>query len=81
MKRINIGFIALTTLLTVAVPQSTENLNVLPVKAISTLSATTQFISPHAEDTKWYYRSYNGQIQKRLWSVTENKWLTDWMPL
>lgn len=29
--------------------------------------------------TEWFYRTYNGQAQKRLWSVTEEKWLTDWM--
>ncbi len=33
-----------------------------------------------AEQTKWYYRTYNGQYQKRLWSITEGHWLTDWMP-
>lgn len=28
---------------------------------------------------KWCYRTYNGVRQKCLWSITENKWLTDWM--
>lgn len=37
-------------------------------------------VSTYAEETKWYYRMYNGQLQKRLWSDTEKKWLTDWMP-
>ncbi|MCQ2513385.1 MAG: hypothetical protein MJ092_08400 [Lachnospiraceae bacterium] len=32
-----------------------------------------------AEQTKWYFRVYNGKLQKRLWSLTEGKWLTDWM--
>lgn len=32
-----------------------------------------------AEQTKWYYRVYNGKLQKRLWSITEEKWLTDWI--
>lgn len=31
------------------------------------------------EETKWFYRTYNGKLQKRLWSVTHEKWLTDWM--
>jgi len=30
-------------------------------------------------ETKWYYRTYNGVYQKRLWSLTDQKWLTDWM--
>lgn len=37
-------------------------------------------ITPMAEETVWYFRNYNGQLQKRLWSITEGKWLTDWMP-
>lgn len=34
-----------------------------------------------AEQTEWRYRVYNGQPQKRLWSITYERWLTDWMPL
>ena len=37
-------------------------------------------ITPMAEETMWYFRNYYGQLQKRLWSITEEKWLTDWMP-
>ena len=36
-------------------------------------------ITPMAEETMWYFRNYNGQLQKRLWSITEGKWLTDWI--
>lgn len=32
-----------------------------------------------AEQTVWYYRTYEGKLQKRLWSITYGKWLTDWM--
>lgn len=32
-----------------------------------------------AEVTEWRYRIYNGVSQKRLWSVTYAKWLTDWI--
>ena len=32
-----------------------------------------------AEQTKWYYRTHDGKLQKRLWSVTYGKWLTDWI--
>lgn len=35
--------------------------------------------STHAVDTEWFYRTYNGVYQKRLWSYTQNKWLTDWI--
>ncbi len=33
-----------------------------------------------AEVTEWYYRNNNGILEKRLWSVTYGRWLTDWMP-
>lgn len=36
-------------------------------------------ITPRTEETAWYYRTYNGKIQMRLWSYTEGKWLTDWI--
>lgn len=38
----------------------------------------TEF-SARAEQTEWKHRVYNGKLQKRLWSITYNKWLTDWM--
>ena len=31
-----------------------------------------------AEETIWYYRVYNGLLQRRLWSITYGYWLTDW---
>lgn len=32
-----------------------------------------------AEETCWYYREWSGGFQKRLWSYTYNKWLTNWI--
>lgn len=31
------------------------------------------------EEVKWYFRIYNGVVQRRLWSVTYGYWLTDWI--
>ena len=31
------------------------------------------------EQFKWYYRMYNGHEQKRLWSITYARWVTEWM--
>ena len=28
--------------------------------------------------TEWQYRVFNGKYQKRLWSITYNKWMTEW---
>lgn len=36
-------------------------------------------VSPLAEQTEWKYRRHNGRLEKRLWSNTYNKWLTDWI--
>lgn len=31
-------------------------------------------------ETRWYYRyNENGVLQQRLWSITDGKWLTDWI--
>lgn len=34
---------------------------------------------PRVEQTVWYERIYNGKLQKRLWSITNGCWLTDWI--
>ncbi len=31
-----------------------------------------------AEQTEWRYRVVNGYLQRRLWSITWDKWLTEW---
>ena len=34
------------------------------------------------EETEWYYRiTDDGLFQKRLWSITYRKWLTDWITI
>lgn len=38
-------------------------------------------ISTCAEVVQWYYRTKNGVEEMRLWSVTYQKWLTDWIPV
>lgn len=34
-----------------------------------------------SEETAWYFRVYNGMVQKRLWSLTYRRWLTDWIDI
>lgn len=41
--------------------------------------ASESEVMPRAEETGWYYRNNNGMIEKRLWSYTYGKWLTDWI--
>lgn len=34
--------------------------------------------SVYAAKTEWKYRTKDGKLQRRLWSTTEQKWLTAW---
>ena len=45
------------------------------------LSNGSEDIVSRAEETMWYYRQLSGAWQRRLWSITHNKWLTDWIIL
>ena len=36
-------------------------------------------VSPCAEEVCWYFRELNGKYQRRLWSITYGRWLTDWI--
>ncbi len=44
-------------------------------------SASGSFEQSRVEETEWYYRINNGHYEKRLWSITYGKWLTDWIVL
>lgn len=33
------------------------------------------------EETVWCFRTYHGMRQMRLWSITYEKWLTDWIDI
>ncbi len=57
----------------------------LPVLALGSeqvpeTATDEEIIVMRAEQTMWYYRVTNGAREKRLWSLTYGKWLTDWMP-
>ena len=58
---------------------------ITPVFAAPYDSATAEITDTsngaRAEQTQWYYRVNNGIMEKRLWSITNEIWLTDWMPV
>lgn len=58
-------------------------MNVMTTVALAADSPSTTtdeiIITPQAEETEWVFRYYNGVLQKRLWSNTYAKWLTDWI--
>ncbi len=35
----------------------------------------------YSEEVRWYYRTNHGVEEMRLWSVTQGRWLTDWIPV
>lgn len=64
--------LALVTLLSISPAAFAVNVNA------SAYPSENQ-ISPRIDETGWYYRVVDGVAQKRLWSYTEGKWLTDWI--
>lgn len=69
MKKLSLLFVALTLMISVAAPV----LAVAPQEG-----ADSSTINARAEETEWRYRNVNGYIEKRLWSITYSRWLTDW---
>ena len=35
-------------------------------------------IAPRNEMTRFYWRTYNGILQFRVWSITNGRWINDW---
>lgn len=59
---------------------------VVPVQAaeLSTPSAEAATLregNARAEEVIWIVRDYEGKKQKRLWSLTEGKWLSGWIDM
>ncbi len=75
VKRI-ITIIVLLVLLTSLLP--------LSVNAAALQSKESEIVEEQlqrAEQTEWHYRINNGVLEKRLWSITYGRWLTDWIPV
>lgn len=50
------------------------------VNAVSQVTTyNTEEIKPYAEEVGWFIRYVNGRKQKRLWSHTYGRWITDWI--
>ncbi len=55
--------------------------NAAPAYAYETLYTNDSDIVARYEETAWQFRMNNGVLEKRLWSITYGRWLTDWMPV
>ena len=61
-------------------PASTLNMVETVVPEVSTEVALTKDDEvTRQEEFMWFYRVYNGKDQKRLWSITNGRWVTDWI--
>lgn len=69
-KRILAAFVALMCAVT---------LLAAPVQAYAPPSDDSG-ISTQAETYRWYFRMNNGVKEMRLWSITYQRWVTDWVP-
>ncbi len=49
--------------------------------AVCVPEAETSEVQPRTEEVRWYYKTVDGVMYMRLWSLTYGKWLTDWIPL
>lgn len=76
MKTLRIILISVLICLTLFGTVAAINIDV----AAYTSETETGEIQPRVEETCWYYKTVDGKVYMRLWSITYGKWLTDWMP-
>ena len=72
MKKTLLTLFVVTLLSLSILPTSTS------LEAVLAAPVTEDIVSPASEETVWYNRIYNGMLQRRLWSITYRKWLTEW---
>lgn len=75
MKKVFAFIFALMVCLSLSFPAFADNIVTDDFADI----VTSSDIQPLAEETEWFVRIRNGMIEKRLWSYTYGKWLTDWI--
>lgn len=62
-----------------AVPASAVGMAEVAVPVVEGEAAVKGEEPTRQEQFKWYYRVVNGKEQKRLWSLTYLRWVTDWI--
>jgi len=80
MKKIlSRGLLTVIVALNVIGPASAMAAEVQEVSAVQVYQITDGTVIARAEEKTWVYRDNNGWLQKRQWSNTYAKWLTDWI--
>lgn len=77
MKRLLSFLLALLMLVSFSVTAFAE----VPAKSNSSSESETVITDEptRQEETVWHFRIYQGRLQMRLWSLTYERWLTDWI--
>jgi len=73
-KRIVTLLLICVMALSFAIPVTANE--ILPVESVNVVGE--QEITPHTEMTRMYWRNHQGQLQWRLWSITNGRWLSEW---
>lgn len=56
-------------------------INMVPQAAVPVLAATQeQTVQPMTDQTVWRFKKVNGKRYKRLYNITTQKWIGDWIP-
>lgn len=77
MRKLSLLIVALALCICSVTPALATNTPTLVPKD----TLTTSNVSTRAEQTEWRYQYIDGRLSKRLWSLTYNRWLTDWEPI
>jgi len=80
-KRLLMFLLASLMLLSLAVPaMAVDAISVLPtgVSEHEPMQQVGMEVDPHNEQTRIYFRTWQGNLQFRVWGVTSGRWLTDW---
>ena len=81
-KRLLVFVLAVVMLFSMAVPAMATTQEALPVPIVMATGYDSSdgyaVISPFNEQTTIYWRTWNGQLQFRVWGVTSARWLTPW---
>lgn len=72
-------FLSIVALMSIMVSLLTINAYALEVTQYeASASKDGVAVVTRAEEVEWHYRYYNGAWQRRKWSITYDKWLTEW---
>lgn len=65
--------------LTVSLPSLCVNSYAASAVTEDTTVETASDVIARAPIKRWYYKTINGQLYKRLYDATNEEWLTDWI--